>query len=101
MAPSTARKQEFFLKTIFMYYAGITSRKILERAPGGRALLRAVETRHLNREMMVRALEYHFSLLREQALSGANLLRSKIDTVVVTVPEFFAGQENETDYANP
>lgn len=97
-APGVVRKQIFYLKTMMLYCAGITNRKTMHKAPGGKRLLKAVRRQHINCEMMKDCIKAHFILLRDMALRRSGLLRTTIDNIVLTHPNFLTGCEYEHDF---
>ncbi|RWA13007.1 hypothetical protein EKO27_g2127 [Xylaria grammica] len=65
------------LKTLLMFYAGITPEKIINRLPGGRTLMRAVRGMAIDSAMIADALCQHFKVLRHWASYSRVKLRAR------------------------
>ncbi|KAI0416114.1 hypothetical protein F5X98DRAFT_388384 [Xylaria grammica] len=86
------------LKTLLMFYAGITSEKIINRLPGGRTLMRAVRGMAIDSVMIADALCQHFKVLRHCASEQMQSCGVQARVVVLTYPNFLFSREKSRDF---
>lgn len=85
------------LKTIFVWRAGIQSKAVLRRLPGGKDLLRAIFLRQIDTKAMDEAARAHFRLLRQMAMEEAETSNVEIRTIVISFPHYLCERKHEID----
>ncbi|KAI0506700.1 hypothetical protein F5B22DRAFT_622952 [Xylaria bambusicola] len=85
------------LKTMLIYIAGITRKRILEAMPGGRQLLGAVERGSITVAAMEKAVSQHFCLLQRYVLEQARASKVSIKSIIVTYPNYLASPSQSGD----
>ncbi|RYC65939.1 hypothetical protein CHU98_g285 [Xylaria longipes] len=88
----------YHLKTMFTYLAGLDQERKLHKLPGGKALLDALASDEITRDMIHDVLACYFMFLRDQALDHARGPMIAVKHVIFIYPSYLLENEQEDDF---